>query len=283
MSMAHRISRAMSGDELGIRTGRHGPVVLRSAFQLQFRPEGETLRAAMVQGGVRPFLEGEALDAAAWLATLDEDDRDFVECLGAALHLANHAYIGLDDLDHMIVVRDGSGMCFAEVLAPLMHDVGVDPSRLIGTIRDPSRFTDTQLSAFARRFRALAGRIAVGMGGQHSLQTVRAVSPEFIVIEGPWFRRVACNAMAMRLLHGLLGVFRSNGASVLIEGIETPAQLAAALNVEADLVCGPLLHVPTPVGRDTPGETLKLADVLADGASSVIPMFAGGRGKHQPG
>lgn len=283
MTMAHRISRAMSGDELGIRTGRHGPVVLRSAFQLQFRPEGETLRAVMVQGTVRPFLEGEALDAAAWLAALDENDRDFVECLGAALHLANHAHVGLNDLDHMIVVRDGSGMCFAEVLAPLMHDVGVDPSRLIGTIRDPSRFTEMQLAAFALRFRSLSGRIAVGMGGQHSLQTVRAVSPEFIVIDGPWFRRVACNAMAMRLLQGLLAVFRSSGARVLIEGIETPGQLVAALNVEADLVCGPLLHSPGPVGRDTPAEILPLADVLAAGASQVIPIFAGGRGKHQPG
>lgn len=282
MKMANRISQAMSGDELGLRTGRYGPVVLRSDFQLQFRPEGEILRAVMVQGLVRPMLEGKALDAAAWFDTLDEEDRDFVECLGAALHLANHAHIGLDDLDHMVVVRDGSGMCFAEVLAPLMHDVGVDPARLIGTIRDPSRFTDGQLGAFAMRFRSLGGRVAVGMGGQHSLQTVRAVAPEFVIIEGPWFRRVARNAMATRLLHSLLAAFRSNGARILIEGIETQAQLAAALNVEADLVCGPLLHAPMPVGQDTPPPTLRLADVLTDGAARVIPMFASGR-KHQPG
>ena len=282
MKTATRISRAMSGDELGLRTARYGPVVLRSAFHLYYRPDGEMLRAAMVRGEVRPMLEGRQLNFSTWLADQEDDERDFVSCLGAALHLANHAHIGVADLDHMVVVRDGSGMCFAEVLAPLMQEAGVEPARLVGTIRDPSCFTEAQLSSFAVRFRALGGRVAVGMGGQHSLQAIRATTPEFVVVDGAWFAQVSRNAMAMRLLRSLVSAFRSGGAKVVIEGVETRGQLAAALNVAADLVGGPLLCPAVPVGRDTPPETIPLGNLLADGAR-IIPMFANGQGTHQPG
>lgn len=280
-TMADRIVRAMSGDEIGIRTARHGDVVLRSAFQLIFSRVGQELHAVAVEGLLRLSREGTALEPRPWVENLRDDERGYIDCLSAALHLANHQNIGIDGLHHIMMVRQGKAMAFAEVLAPLIHDMGLDGSRLIGAVRDPADFDDAMLAAFASRFRALGGRVAIGSPGQPHLSMIRSVSPDIVSIEGAWFRRVCGNETATRLLRSFANSLKAEGIQMLVEGIETRAQLVAALYVGADLVSGFLLSRPCIVGTQLFPQTLPLPDILADGGD-VVPLFGNGWNTHQP-
>src|SRR5690606_35905206 len=105
------------------------------------------------------------------------------------------------------------------------------------------RATFVRLAAEMRR---LGMRLAIDDfgSGDSTLERVELLEPDFVKIDGAWFRRLVQTPGAARLLANLVDGFHRGGASVLVEGIETSAQLRAALDAGADCVQGYLLGRP---------------------------------------
>lgn len=280
MSSLPDIDPAITADEIGIETARLHGFVLRSAFQLVFRPDGGMLHAVAAEGFLRPFRDGAPFPPRPFLDSLEADGRAFAGRLGMALHLGNHRHLGLDGLDHVLAVGAPlSGVPARELvgwLATLLDEAEMPAAQLVCAIREPASFGTGALAVLASELRALGARIAVGGldDGHPPLDGIRRVAADIVRIEGGWFRRVCESEGALRLLAGLVRGFKAEGAQVLIEGIETRRQLAAALDAGADLVQGFLLSRPELAGTALDTPSLALADILPE-AAKVIPLFGG--------
>ena len=274
--------QAMSVDEIGIATARHDGLVLRSAFQLVFRlAEGDCLRAVAAESFLRPFRRGMPLPPRPFLASLDPAERAVVERLAVTLHVANHAHLGVEGLDHMLGLGAACGMrpgvseMLTERLAALPEEAGIDASRLLCGIREPAGFDMAALAGLARDLDTLGVRLVLGgaAGEQPPLEAIRRLSLRIVRIDGAWFRRVVRSDGARRLLASLVEGFRAQGVQVLVEGIETRDQLAAALDAGADLLQGFLLSHPRLAGTALE-PAIPLRDILP-GRAEVIPLFGG--------
>ena len=81
------------------------------------------------------------------------------------------------------------------------------------------------------------------------------IEPDTVKIDAGWFRAAARNPESSALLPDLFAGFRGLGCQVLVEGIETSADLAAALAAGADFLQGYYLARPALAGTifdDTP-------------------------------
>ena len=271
MTGGHGYGRVISADEIGIETARHGGLVMRSAFQLVFSTAEEgMLRAVAAESFLRPFRDGIPVPPRPLLEGLAADERAFVAGLGMTLHLRNHRHLDLDGLDHILATCPTS--------ASSEDTEQADAARLVCSIRKPCLAEDG-LPPLARELRARGARVAVGGPSLDPppLDTIRRVRPDIVRIGGGWFRRVCESEGALRLLARLVEGFRVDGALVLVEGIETKRQLAAALDAGADLVQGFLLARPELAGTAIETPVLDLAAIFA-GEAKVIPLFGGACG-----
>ena len=261
-------------DEVGIAAARHGGLVLKSAFQLVFRPHGGALRAVAAQSYLRPFMKGLPVPPGSLFAALDADERLAVERLAVAIHLSNHRQIGVEGLPHMLGLGPALAVWpgTADLLADRAGGEEEPPPVLICSLRGPAGIDDTLAAALVAQDAQLA--LGGAAGDAPPLDTIRRLTPSIVRIDGAWFRRVACDAGALRLLGSLVEGFKELGARVLVEGIETRQQLAAALDLKADLLQGFLLSQPQLAGTVVERTVLPLPKILPAPAS-VIQLFGG--------
>lgn len=266
------IDQAISADEIGLRSARHGNFVLRSAFQLAYRPAATTLHAAAAEGFLRIFLQGAPVPPHGWLAQRGADERRMAARLGMALHIANHAYIGIDDLDHVLAFRAAEDVLPVDEVLRLLDEAGMEAAQLVCLIRDPVSFDRRQLPGFVRAWQERGARIAIGSPGQPDLDLIRHATPDQVSIGGAWFRRVCESTSAVRLLCRFVSALQADGIGVVIDGIETRAQLAAALETGADLLRGFLFGAPQLAGT-VPPETTHLRSKLLSTGAEIVPLF----------
>jgi EAL domain-containing protein (putative c-di-GMP-specific phosphodiesterase class I) len=74
------------------------------------------------------------------------------------------------------------------------------------------------------------------------------IEPDVIKIDGAWFRNVQDSAETAVLFPAVITAFQGLGANLLVQGIETPFELDAALKSNADYLQGLLLASPALVG-----------------------------------
>jgi len=264
--MATGTERPIYADEVGIAFGRHGDVVLRSAFQPLYAPQQGQLRAVAVESFLRPFRDGTPIAPRPFLEALDERERTSVERLAVEMHSHNHSHLDIVGLDHVLGVSR-----FAPP-AWLRRSAG-DTVRPIASVRLVSGLT--VLPAW------LAGAglpIMLGSVGDAAPDPaiIRSAKPAIVRLGGAWFRRICDSQQATRLLRTLVSGLRRDGYKVAVEGIQTRRQLAAALDVGADLLQGFLLARPELVGTAATRETIELASQLSGGGTAV-PLSGEGR------
>ncbi|MEO3385208.1 EAL domain-containing protein [Mesorhizobium sp. CAU 1741] len=281
--MMTSIDLAISADEIGIRSARHGEMLLRSAFQLIYRTSDDTFEGIAAEGFVRIFRSGQTVEPLSYLDHLPAQDHVFATRLATALHIANHGNIGIDGLDHILAIRSPVGLISPEAVSHLLTETGMDASRLICLVRDAVSLQSHEIRTIADEFRSLGARIAMASSGQPDLQAIRSGRPDIVSIDGAWFRRVCLNVSAMRLLCSFVGGLRADGITVLIDGIETRSQLRAAVDTGADLLRGYLFGRPQLAGTVPPDAVLDRAKLLSGGGGVVSLFDAGVRRTHQAG
>lgn len=280
MNTQARIHEAISFDEIGIATATHDGMVLRSAYQFIFACEENALRAVAAESFLRPFRDGMPLAPGPLLGVPDPAERAFVEQLGIALHLLNYRHIEVEGLD--LVIDLGTPAAGKAAIEDILADQSVglpdeglpEMARLVQGLRQPiCAEAEPLLRELAERRARLI--VSASMGEPPPLNVLRAFSPEILRIDGFWFRRMAVNEAALRLLARLVKAVKARGTAVLIEGIETRAQLAGAIDVGADYVQGFLLSRPQLAGSFVEDEALILLADLLPVKAQIIPLFGG--------
>lgn len=274
---------AITIDEVGIATARHGDVVLRSAFQLVFRRVGDKLVACAAESFLRPFRKGLPLPPRPFLAALEPEDRYLVERRASAIHVRNHSHIGVDGLTHMMgvgpaLVEAPEGAAVLADLSTFVGPMDEEPAPLVCSLRVNSGEGNAGLSVLAQDLKSRDIGLALGGPAEEAplLDVIGLMRPDIVRIDGGWFRRVVENEVARRLMASLVAGFKSEGALVLVEGLETRDHLDAALEIKADLLQGFLLSPPRVAGTDFDGPDIALRDLFPP-AATIIPLFGNGR------
>jgi len=82
--------------------------------------------------------------------------------------------------------------------------------------------------------------------GYASLRHVLALRPDYVKLDRDWVTGIDSDPVRQTLILGLVRFVEEFGAQIVAEGIETPAELAAARRLGVHLVQGDLLGCPAP-------------------------------------
>jgi len=254
------LERALDLDEVGIASARFDDYRLKTTHQPIFRHDNDVLTPF----GVEARLVAEKPDEVAtapidFFDALPAERRSFAEALCRRLHVENVRNIGVfepSDFDTYLTIDprpETEGGAIAEVasLIRLLNEQGVDPLTVICEIGDAGGRDIKALVALAAELRGAGIRVAIAelRVGQPEIDRVAAVDPDIIKIDGNWFRSMHDTAETAKLLPAVVSAFSSLGpARIFVQGIETPAELEAALRAHADYVQGIALAPPALAG-----------------------------------
>jgi EAL domain-containing protein (putative c-di-GMP-specific phosphodiesterase class I) len=152
-----------------------------------------------------------------------------------------------------------------ELWAPIQILLSSRPDlacRLIVEITETESVDPVAASGFVRRLRQSGCRVAIDdFGAGYSFSTAKAiVRADIVKIDGSWIAKVAQGKCSSADFGGLVSLARGFASCVVVEGIETEADLKLVRCVEAEWVQGywfgkpsrsalPLLANPTGCGR----------------------------------
>lgn len=243
---------------------------LASAFQPIFRTSGEIigrealLRAASIQhGALTPDTAFDLATEADKLVLFDRLVRT-LHLLGYSNGFAESELLFLNVHPRLLTRVSDHGRIFEQIL----HYYSVPTSRVVIEIKQSAIESDVRLAQAVANYRSLGYKIAVDdFGAAHSgiarinnptrryrslvsnedtaeLNRVIALRPDIVKLDGAVIQAAEHTSSAAAVIHGLVNIFHGIGAQVVIEGIETPTQLAIAQDTGADLLQGYFLGYP---------------------------------------
>lgn len=255
-------------DEVGIAYGRFGDIVLKSSYQPLYCVEGDWLQPFGVEALVTGLREGVAVRADEILGLVAGERREALDRLCRTLHVRNHHAMGLPGMQLFFNADPGFTAGDVEHLAWMLAEEGVAPELVTCEITEQAG-DDARLQALAAELRAIGVRLAVDdFGAGHSTAgRVRALRPDTVKVDAKWFRSVVARPDALRLLPVLFSRLSDLGCTILVEGIETPRHLLAAVEAGADLLQGYLLARPALAGTIVDEAPLQIRDLVAGGVT----------------
>jgi hypothetical protein len=147
----------------------------------------------------------------------------------------------------------------------------VDAAHLVWCLGTDHDAPVEAMVAGAASFRELGSRagFAAGLSDGRLLDAIEAFQPELVRFDAaPWYPP-GLEARLTAIFATLVAVLRREGVAVLVSGIATAAQLEAALDSGADLVCGPLLAPPALAGTLFDDQPRPISGFLLGECSSV--------------
>ncbi len=267
-------------DEIGIETGIHGDFRLKSTYQPIFRRELSTLRPAAVEGHMAAFVDGIEVPPGRPLEDADPSDRLFVKGMCRELHLRNHHNIGVADLDLFVrydpgasrdpkaVARDVAG------LARRLGEIELDPRLVVCALGETGELDLSALLVLVGEMHRHGLRVALDDfgGGDATFERIGLLRPDIVKTDGAWFRRLCASQPTSKLFCSIAETIRGFGATVLVDGVETPAQLRVALDARAEFLQGCLLARPALAGTIFDPTPLDIAGLLQADAK-VVSLF----------
>jgi EAL domain-containing protein (putative c-di-GMP-specific phosphodiesterase class I) len=281
------LERALVVDEIGIETGIYKNYRLKTAHQPIFRREGAELVPFAVEARVAPFREGSAVAPAEFFEGTPQSDRAFVEALCRTLHLRNHRNVGINEpggfelyltIDPRYDHWEASDSA-AHFVARFAGEAGIPAGMITCEILDAATLDAKALAALSAELRGHGMRVSIAefRVGQSAIDRVTQIEPDVIKIDGAWFRDVQESSETAQLFPAVINAFQGFGAKLLVQGIETPAELEAALDAGADYLQGMLLSPPALAGSvldDKP----QLIETLLRRGGKVVTL---GRNHHK--
>lgn len=260
---------------------------LASAFQSIFRLNGVVHgREALMRASL--LEHGELTPHAAFKQAIDAEKLVVFDRVVRTLHLLNHS-ASFDDQEliflnvhpHLVTSVNDHGRVFEQIL----HYYSVPTSRVVIEIKESAVNDEARLAEAVKNYRSLGYQIAVddfgatqssmerifnphrrydnlvSNKGYAELDRVLALQPDIVKLDGAVIRAAERTPGAGSVIYGLVNIFHSIGAQVVIEGIETEKQLVIARNTGADLLQG--YHAARPDFATNTRSSLCRSDQLA--------------------
>ncbi len=129
---------------------------------------------------------------------------------------------------------------FAAVFADVLGSCDLPAGRVAVELTEWPGPCEERLAAATGFYRELGCRIVVDDfgAGQSNFDRVWRLKPDIVKIDREMTRRLSTNAVARRMLAGIVSVLHEGGATVCVEGIETEDQALCAIDAGADLLQG---------------------------------------------
>lgn len=266
-------------DEIGIVMGIYGDWRLKAAYRPIFARAAAGFGPVAVEGSVRPFVFGREVDERMFRRAVPPRDRPIVTALQAVLCLRNLEQTGVVGLKLLLeaesaaVVSAAKARAGARGLVAEAHRCGVDPAQVVVQLSRFAAFGSAVATVGLESLRARGVAIALEESGEGlALNGLPSSAfPDIVVVDDSWFRSVARQRSTAQLFGALVRGYRARGATVLIRGIGTTAELDVAVDSGADWFSGPLLAPAALAGAVFPEETLQVESLLDQ--RRVIPLF----------
>lgn len=256
----------IQADEVGIRFAIVGDIRLRTALQPIFVLSRQAATISGVRAYMQPSRQARPMEAAEFYAAVPRVDRSRCDRMVARLHAENRLNAGVEEpgeLDLWIGIDTGVGVEAAEhqISAIAAATDAASAARIVCEIMRSETLEHADanwLVAHAHRcgMRACIDAIGADWDGSAPLDA------DFVKMRGTLFRDLARVRRAALLIGHLVEASRGRGASVLIDGIETRAQLVTAIEAGATHVQGFLFGAPALAGTIIDETPRHLVDIL---------------------
>lgn len=198
--------------------------------------------------------------------TADICDEVFLDRLCRYLHIQN--YLANDDGKRWLFLNISPQVIlyhrdFGPYFAELLSTSGIHPSRIVIEIMEGAIPDHDALNRALDFYRNIGCLVALDDFGSEAsdIERIWRVAPDIVKLDRRFISNASENGRARRILTMLCGMIHEAGSLVLIEGIETAAQAAIALDCNADLVQGYFYAKPA---------TLPLTE--GDGGMQALPQ-----------
>ena len=266
-----KVNDALAVDANGAEIGYYGPYLLRSAYQPIVRRRGDTLVLTAFEGLIRPSRGGFDIPPARFFPLVDEPDLLFVECMCRALHIRNYAAVRPHGRYLFVNINPAN---YAEIavierefnyLVAVLPEFGIGPERIICEIVETDAQDPDLLQYLVAKLMDCGFQVALDDFGRQSSNFERyvALKPGIVKIDRDYFVAVAEQSSERRLLLSVMDTFMRHGTRVLVEGIETRAELDLGTRLGVALFQGfgiarpQLLPREFPLSYPLPGEELQ--------------------------
>lgn len=259
------VASGILADEVGIRHAPYGEVRLRSVFQPILALDRRTAVLGAVRAYLQPSMRAIPIPAVEFYAGIRAEMRPGIDRLVARLHVENRLNAGVDEpdsLDLWLGVDTAGGVeeaCAQIDIAAETAPRGVN--HIVCEIMRSEMLPASDLAALTARVRERGMRICVdAVGATYDGATL--VNADFVKMRGGFFRDLAKVRRAALLIGHMIEGCRGQGAGVLIEGIETRAQFATAIEAGATHVQGFLFGAPALAGTIIDDKPRPILDIL---------------------
>ncbi len=165
------------------------------------------------------------------------------------LHTLNYLNMGhrngllfLNVHPELLVAVNSHGKVFEQVL----HNHHVPTHQVVIEIHEGAVSEEKLLAAAIANYRERGYKIAIDdFGKEHSnLERLWTLAPEYVKLDGDIIHQATFNPKLQRILPKLVEIIRELDAEVIIEGVETRAELRLAQQAGIHLIQGYLLGMP---------------------------------------
>ena len=268
----------------GIYQARLGETVLHSAFQPIIELAGNGFRVCGYEALVRPTRNGRRIPAETFFADATPDESMFIDQLCRALHFQNFAAFGPKDATILVNVDPAAygEPDLAEMAADFslgrLSDCGLKPQQAIYEIVERPSTDERAIFAVAARLRAAGVRIAVDDFGGQALDFARLamLRPDIVKIDGGVLRQARSGGPQLKHLSRLCQVVDRFGIDLLIEGVETAADLETCRPLDPRYLQGYNFGRPVkwPLAAEHYARRLARAQLLPAGEGDEKPAAA---------
>ena len=248
MARPERVADAIVTNSGGNVESRYKNYVLRPAYQpiFGFDADKGDWHLTGFEGLVRPFIKNNPVEVSEFFAAVDADDRLFIECMCAALHIRAYKAVKPENKTLFINI-DVSKFPTVEALETEVffmfsqlpkHNLNRD--RVVFEILETEVLEKQVMVRICEMFRNNGFRFALDdFGTQHSnIERFLLVRPDIVKLDRTLFHNFCKVAETEKLIRALISAFRSNGSKILMEGIETQVEASLAADMQIDMMQG---------------------------------------------
>ncbi|MDE1181078.1 bifunctional diguanylate cyclase/phosphodiesterase [Paraburkholderia sp.] len=206
-------------------------------------------------------------------------DEGALDRVSHAVHLANARRAIPDDAWLFLNILPATFVAhgYADELAMLVREAGLEPERVILEILESHGGSVDDMSRAAARYRELGFLIAVDDfgAGQSNLDRLFRIKPDLVKLDGELIRATSPGAQ-QPILPKLVSLLHQAGMLVVVEGVETTEELILAIESNVDFAQGYLLGRPSPevTPPDSMHRQIDLAfDAIAQGRAQQHALF----------
>ncbi len=244
----------------GLYQARVGETILRSVFQPIIKVTGDSFRVCGYEALIRPNRNGRAIAVDTFFAETTPDQATLIDRLCRALHFENFAAFGPKGASLLVNVDPAaySDADLADTAAfhslRCLSDTGLKPQQVFYEIVERPSTDERAILAVAARLRAAGVRIAVDDFGGQALDFARLamLRPDIVKIDGGIVRQARAGGPHLKHLRRLCQVASRFGIDLLIEGVETVADLQTCRPLNPRFLQG--YNLGRPVKRPLPAE-----------------------------